>query len=323
MNLRQLRTFVSVADAGGFARALHRLHLSQPAASRQIHGLETELGVALFDRSGRGIRLTPEGEDLLRQSRLVLAEADSLRQRALALKQGHAGVLRLGATPQAIENLLVAVLKSYRRSHPDIEVRLVEDGGARLAGRLDEGDVDLAIMPLGDERFGGRLLYPMHVFAVLPKTHRFTRRKMLEVTELANDPLLLLGRGFASRGWFEAACHVAHIKPHIVLESASPHTLVALASAGHGIAVVPSVVSIPRKATRAVPLVHRGMSIGRWAVVAWDARRFLPPYAERFVQDLAAYCARTYPGRNLTPHAPPLPRPKDKPARRTAGNARR
>jgi hypothetical protein len=67
---------------------------------------------------------------------------------------------------------------------------------------------------------------------------------------------------------------------------------------------------MPREAVRAVPLVRRGISIGRWARVAWDARRFLPPYAERFVDDLVAYCAKTYPGRNLTPHAPPLPRPK-------------
>jgi DNA-binding transcriptional LysR family regulator len=142
------------------------------------------------------------------------------------------------------------------------------------------------------------------------------------VSELGNDPLLVLGRGFASRQWFEAACDVAHVKPRIVLESGAPHTLIALANAGHGIAVVPSVVSIPAKAVRAVPLVHRGISIGRWAIVAWDARRFQPPFAERFVHDLAAYCARQYPGRDLARRAPPLPRPKEAPARRTGKPAR-
>ena len=127
MNLRQLRTFVAVADAGSFVRALGRLHLSQPAASRQIAGLEAELGVLLFDRSGRGIRLTPQGEDLLRQSRLVLTDADSLRERARALNKGRRNI-RLGATPEVIGNLPAAFLTSYRRSHPGIQVRLVEDG---------------------------------------------------------------------------------------------------------------------------------------------------------------------------------------------------
>src|SRR6266849_5119453 len=94
MNLRHLRTFVSIADAGGFARAANRLNLSQPALSRQIRALETELGVPLFDRIGRRVQLTSEGEDLLRRSRRLLAEADSLAERARALKGGQTGLLR-------------------------------------------------------------------------------------------------------------------------------------------------------------------------------------------------------------------------------------
>ena len=98
MNLRHLRTFVSIADAGGIARAGSRLNLSQPAASRQILALEADLGVRLFDRIGRRFRLTSEGEDLLRQSRRLLLDADSLGARARALKGGHTGILRVGAT---------------------------------------------------------------------------------------------------------------------------------------------------------------------------------------------------------------------------------
>jgi LysR family cyn operon transcriptional activator len=316
MNLRHLRTFVCVAEAGGFSRALNRLHLSQPAASRQIHGLEAELGVSLFDRIGRGMRLTAEGEDLLRQSRTVLAEADALGQRARALKGGHSGVLRVGATPQAIENLLADFLKDYARTFPDVEVHLVEDGGARLPARLEQGDVHLAIMPTGDERFEGRLLYPMHVFAVLPRNHALSRRTVLDVRELANDRLMV-GSGFASRVWFEAACQVAHVRPHIVLESAAPQTLIALVKARYGIAVLPSPASMRHEALSAIPLVHRGVSIGRWARAAWHPQRFLSAYAERFVDDLVTRCKRTYPGRGLIRRAPPLPRPKD-PVRETA-----
>jgi LysR family cyn operon transcriptional activator len=94
MNLRAVRTFVATADAGGLGRASERLHLSQPAASRQIHALETELGVALFAREGRGLRLTPEGEDLLRRCRRLLADADLIADRARALKGGRPGSSR-------------------------------------------------------------------------------------------------------------------------------------------------------------------------------------------------------------------------------------
>src|ERR1700754_4470491 len=106
MNLRQLRTFIAIAESGGFARAEGRLHLSQPAASRQIQALEAELGIPLFDRIGRSIRLTSEGQDLVRRSRRLLQEADSFNERAQAIKGGSAGTLRVGGSTQHIETVL-------------------------------------------------------------------------------------------------------------------------------------------------------------------------------------------------------------------------
>ena len=117
MNLRFLRTFVEIADNAGFARAATRLNLTQSAASRQIQALEDELGLRLFTRAGRRARLTPEGADLLIRSRRLLFDADAIGQRASALKTGDVGVLRVGATPQVIENLLADFLSRYRKRH--------------------------------------------------------------------------------------------------------------------------------------------------------------------------------------------------------------
>ncbi|MEA3091459.1 MAG: hypothetical protein QOJ04_2801, partial [Caballeronia sp.] len=277
MNLRFLRTFVAIADNAGFARAAARLNLTQSAASRQIQSLEDELGLQLFARIGRNVRLTPEGEDLLVRSRQLLFDAEALGQRANALKAGEVGALRVGATPQVIENLLADFLARYRKRHAGVEISLVEDGGSRLPGRLERGDIDVALMPAGEDRFSGRLLYPMHVLAVLPEGHRLGRRAVIDVTDLANEPLLRLSSSFASHGWFEAACHVAHIRPRVLLESVAPQTLIALARTGHGVAVVPSPVRISPEGVRVAVVVHRGASIGRWTVAAWDSQRFRPP----------------------------------------------
>src|SRR6516162_6242982 len=309
MNFRHLRAFVAIVDAGGFARAANRLNLSQPALSRQIRALEDDLGVPLFDRMGRRVQLTSEGEDLLRRSRRLLVEADSLGERARVLKAGETGILRVGATPQVIENLLAQFLTRYRRRHPDVEVHLVEDGGVRLNSRLERGDVHLVLMAPGG-RFESRLLYPMHALAMLSPMHRLARRAVLEIADLADEPLLLLRRDFGSREWFDAACNFAHIQPRVLLESSAPHTLIALAATGYGIAIVPSNAQVPRGAVRAMPLVHRGASVGRWAIIAWDPQRFLAPYAEHFVKEIVAYCRRDYPGRDLIRGAPPLPKPK-------------
>jgi LysR family cyn operon transcriptional activator len=309
MNLNFLRTFVTIADHGGFARAATRLNLTQSAASRQIQALEDELGIQLFARIGRSARLTAEGEDLLVRSRRLLSDAEGLAERASALKSGQAGVLRVGATPQVIESLLAGFLPRYRKRHSGVEVSLVEDGGARLPGRLERGDLHVAIMPAGEERFKGRLLYPMHVLAVLPLKHRLSRRVVLEVAELAEESLLRLAPGFASHSWFEAACQIAHVRPRVLLESVAPQTLIALAEAGHGIAVVPSPVRIRSTGVRAAVLVHRGVPIGRWTVAGWDPLRFLPTYAEQFVEQLIVHCRQGYPGREFVRRAPALPKP--------------
>jgi LysR family transcriptional regulator, cyn operon transcriptional activator len=307
MNFRHLLAFATIVDAGGFARAAERLHVSQPALSRQIGALELELGISLFDRVGRGVRLTSQGEDLLRHSRRLLAEVGSLSERARALKGGQAGFLRVGATPQVIENLLADFLAQYERRHPLIEIELKEAGGGELGNLLDRGEADVAIMPAGDARFERRVLYPMCLLAVLPKGHRLGRSRLLEVSDLDGEPLLQLGRGFASHAWFDAACQVAHVRPRVLLESGAPQTIIAMARTGHGIAVVPSPVRIPRDGVRIVPVVHRGASIGRWTVAAWDARRHFAPCAEFFVGELAASVRRDYPGRQFIRRAPPLP----------------
>ena len=314
MNLRCLRAFARHRRCRQASRrAATRLNLSQPALSRQIHALEAELGVPLFDRTGRRVRLTSEGEDLLRGSRRLLAEAESLGERARSLKSGETGILRIGATPQVIENLLATnnFLAGTGRRHPGIEVHLVEEGGARMAERLARGDVHLACMPAGDSRFNGRLLGPMHVLAVLPEKHALSRGAMLHIAELVDRPLLVLRREFGSRAWFDAACQVARVRPRLLLESAAPQTLIALAAADYGIAIVPSTVEARRSGLRAMPLVHRRASIGRWQLIAWDPQRFLAPYAQQFIRELVASTRRAFPGRDIVRRAPPLPKPKE------------
>jgi LysR family cyn operon transcriptional activator len=304
MDLHQLRTFVAIADTGGVTRAAAKVNLSQPAVSRQIQVLEEELGVLLFERIGRGVRLTLEGEDLLRRGRGLVAEADSFRERARALKSGHAGQIKIGATPPMIETVLATFLAGYRRRHPGVDVNIVEDGGAGLATRLERGEVHVAYVPVGDGRFSGRLLYPIHVTAVVPDGHPFNRKVAMEIVELGSEPLLVLHRSFASRQWFDAVCQTANIRPNVLLESGAPNAVLELAVAGYGIAILPSLVRLPKKGLRAIPLLHHKAPIGKWTMLAWDPQRFLPPYVEVFMGELVNHARRTHPGRDLMRRAP-------------------
>jgi len=310
VNLRQLRTFVAIVDSATIARAANRLGLTQSAASRQVASLEAELGVALFDRVGRRVQLTPEGDDLLKRSRKLLADAEALEERAKVLKGGQSGNLRVSATPQVIETFLAPFLPRYLRKNPGVEIQFVESGGPQQVKGLADSEVQLALMAYGNQRFHSQFLYPIHLLAVMSEKHRLGRSAALEISKLTEDPLLILGHEFGARLWFDGACNDARINPRVVLESHSPRTLLALARVGYGIAIVPSNVHSLPASVRAVPMVHQGQAIGRWSVIAWNPERYLAAYAQRFVDELVAHASRAYPGRGLVRRAPPLIRPK-------------
>src|SRR2546428_13890643 len=122
MDCGHLRYFVAVADAGSVSRAATQLNLTQPALSRQVRALETELGLPFFDRVGRRLHLTAAGENLLERTREILRAADALRERAGALAGGRTGTLRLGATAPTPESLISAFLLGFRRAWPGIDV---------------------------------------------------------------------------------------------------------------------------------------------------------------------------------------------------------
>ena len=300
MELRHLRYFLGIVDADGMARASQRLHVSQPTLSRQLRDLERELGLRLFNRVGRTLELTAEGRELVVRSRRVVAEAEALTARSLVLAGGAGGVLRIGAPPQFLEAGMPDVLRAFHRAHPSVDVQLAEEGGRRLITRVEQGDLHLAIGMLRDiGPLASRPLYPLRVLAVMSRRHPLAARRRLSVDDVVHERLLLLESGFQTRQLFDEACESRRADLHIVLESRSPQSLVALAAAGHGIAIVPSVVPLSRARVAIVGLTHRGHALGSWGLVLWDPRRYLPPYGHAFVEMLGRYTTRSYPGHRL------------------------
>jgi DNA-binding transcriptional LysR family regulator len=311
MDLRHLRYFVAVAETGAFSRAAARLHITQPALWRQVHDLETELGVSLFERVGRRVRLTSDGEQLLGRSRDVLERAERLAEHAHALQNGELGTLRVSASPQLIQSMLAPFLAWYLRSRAGIEVHLIEEGGVRAAALVECGDADLglALRPRED-RLDGLLLFPVRVLAAVVPTHRLARRTTVDATELQDEPVLLLRHGFGTREMFDSACRLAQVRPRVVVEAGDPQTLIALAETGRGVAIVPSTVRFHGRTVRATPVLHARASLGMWGWVVWDPRRRLPAYATDFVDRLVQYSRRTHPGREFDRRAPPVARPR-------------
>jgi DNA-binding transcriptional LysR family regulator len=198
MELRHLRYFVSVGEEQHFGRAAARLHVAQPALSRQIQDLEREMGFLLFDRLPRGVRLSAAGKLFLSDARRILQDVDEAKRRAERIALGKAGTLRIGiATAVSWHGLVVDSFRESRRQQPDVEMELhhllsVHQVEAILSGRLDAGFVasltpwhkDLAHWEFAQDR----------MLLAVPKGHHLTKREGIRLRDLRDMPFVWFPR---------------------------------------------------------------------------------------------------------------------------------
>jgi DNA-binding transcriptional LysR family regulator len=297
MDLKRLRTFVTVADLGTVSKGALHLRISQSALSRQIADLEHECGFKLFDRIGRRLFLTTRGEQLLADCRGVLGQIGSLAERMELLKRGDSGVLKLAAPPQTIESVLTEFLQRYAKSFPNVRVKLTEALGMDQVPLLERGEVHIGIRhDQGvNPSFESFALPSDDVLAACARSLPLGRDGMIDIVPVASHPLLLLDSGYSVRRLFDAACRVADVEPDILLESRAPHTILALAEAGLGVAVIPSVLRTDRYRLNIARITHRRKPLRDRYVIQWDKRRPMPSYAENFCASLAAYMREVLP----------------------------
>lgn len=318
MDLRHARTFVTVAELGTVSKAALRLRIAQPALSRQISALEHELGLKLFDRVGRRLMLTGEGEQMLSDCRGLLNYVNALGERAQLLRRGETGVLKVAASPQFIEGVISDFLHRYAKHYPNVQVKLTEAIGSEVLTLLEQGAVHLgqqlvhAVQP-GDQRFASHLLAPVDLLAACHTSLALGNGRTIEIERLASHPLLLLDTEFVFRRTFDAACRLAGLVPNVKFESQAPHTLLTMAEGGHGVAIIPSTLRTRRYSLRIVDVTYRGRPLREPLTIYWDKRRPLPRYATAFCEMLAAYA------REVSPITRPSKSKVNSTARRAAG----
>jgi len=283
------------------SKAAVRLRIAQPALSRHIRDLEAELGLLLFERMGRRLILTAEGEQLLKECRSLLAYVAEIGERAQLLRRGDGGgVLKIAASPQHIESVLSRLLPRFVKQHPGVSVRLIEAVGHENLAMLERGEVHLgqnllqAVSP-GDKRFGRRDRGLVELLAVSHSTITSGRRTAIDISDLAVHRLLLLSTDFSIRRTFDAACRLAGVVPDIQFESRAPHTVLALAQAGEGVAIIPSGLQTDRYRLRVARVTYRDKPITEQMTVFWDKRRPLPPYASSFCDLWSEFVRKVFP----------------------------
>ena len=177
-------------------------------------------------------------------------------------------MLKVAATPQTIDGVLSTFLARFAKHRPNVQISLNEAFGAELLALLERGEAHVVITTGGaieasHQQFDVTWLPPLEFVAVCNPSADIGSGQSMDVRELSSHPVLLLSRSFAVRGAFDAACRVAGFKPNVAFESATPHTLLALAEAGLGIAIVPSVLPTHRYNVRVTRLEYGGSRYAR------------------------------------------------------------
>jgi len=300
MDLRHARTFVTVAELGTVSKAAQRLRIAQPALSRQISTLERELGIKLFDRIGRRLLLSSDGEQLLDDCRKLLNFSRALGERAQSLRHGDTGTLKMAVTPGLIESVLPDFLHRYAKRYPKVKIQLVDIVGPDMLAMLDRGDIHIAQVLTRSIPPEARHLvnHPLESIDMLAACHpdlKLGKRGTVEVAQLASHTLLQVTREYLVRRMFDATCRMAGFEPNILLESRSPPALLALAEKGHGVAIIPSTLRTHHYRLRIVRLTYRGKPLHESLSMIFDKRRPLLPFAKAFCEMLTEHVREVFP----------------------------
>jgi DNA-binding transcriptional LysR family regulator len=302
VDLRQLEIVRMVAESGSFTAAARRLHVSQSAVSRQVLLLEEELREPLFLRLGRKVRLTTAGESLLQLSRRVLAD---IRDTTTAIVEHHKvlqGTIHLAGGMTVCLHVFPALLKEYRRKHPDVEVKLTTGGTAHIVQQLRAGAVDVALLTLPVDGADLMQVPTMReeLLLVVPPAHPLAKQRRVGPRDLDGQPFVVYERGSSTRRVIEDMFAREQIQPRMVMETENVEILKALVAIGMGITIIPyQAVAREVRAGRLRCLRVEGVSMVR--ETGWVYVR--APRVPRLVQQMFEALDRTLPRLRLAPPA--------------------
>ena len=256
MQIHQLRYFCAVARTGSFTRAAQHEHLAQPSLSQQVRKLEDELGTRLFDRLGRTVRLTQMGEAFLPRAEAILRQVAAAKLEVQEMAGVEQGKLVIGAIPTIAPYFLPSCLASFARKFPRVQVSVVEEVTNELLNRIQEGAIDVALLalPVPATHCLSRELFRERLYVAVPQSHRLSSLAWIHLSQIENDPFLLLKEGHCFRENTLAACGRARLHPNVVFESGQFTTILAMVAAGTGVSVVPEMAVDQREGCRFIPL---------------------------------------------------------------------
>lgn len=282
MDLQQLEYFRTLAQTQHVTRSAEVLSISQSALSRSIARLEDEMGVPLFDRQGRTIRLNQFGQIFLERVENMMKEFNEGKKEIQDLLEPESGTISLGFLHTLSTNLIPDLISSFRMDYPKIKFKLGQGPSHILLDQLQSGEIDLCLIAPNDVKHPVRWeeLWSEELFVIVPKNHKFANYQSIKLEQLANEPFIHLKKGFSLRITVEQLFQEVEIRPDITFEGEEADTVAALVAAGLGISILPDLKGIDKSKLLQIPLSWP-MSQRRIGL-AWVEGRYISPANDKF-----------------------------------------
>jgi LysR family hydrogen peroxide-inducible transcriptional activator len=299
MELRQLQYVIEIAKEKNVSRAAKNLHIAQPSLSQQLAKLEKELGVLLFQRSTNSVELTHAGAAFVAQAQKIADAVEQLKREMEDIALMRKGKLVVGSLPMTGSHVLPLVLPVFKAAYPDIEVTLIEETSANLEQLAAQGHTDISLLslPLQDRSLECKPIINEEICLAVPPNHRLAalsaKVPSLELSELKDEPFVLLKKGQGFRHITLDLCASAGFAPQVVFESSNIETVQSLVAAGMGVALVPQMVT-RSSGSRLTPVYLRlNPAPTRTLVIAYRKGRYLSKAAEAFIDTMTSVMNKT------------------------------
>jgi len=261
LELRQLRYFVEVAEREHMTEAADHLHVAQSAVSLQIAKLEDELGVMLFERVGRNLKLTDIGKTFLVHVKKALQAIDYAKEKVDQYLDPEHGTVKIGYPSSFVNHLLPTIISNFKVIHPTVSFHLRQGSYAYLSKAVKSGDINISFLgptPPEDSDIRVDILFSEKFSALVPLLHPLADRDHIQLSELKEEDFVLFSEGYILRKIAIDACKGAGFFPRITSEGEDIDAIKGLVSAGIGVSILPEntlINNIPRM-TKKIPISY-------------------------------------------------------------------
>ncbi|PLT33429.1 LysR family transcriptional regulator [Bacillus sp. V5-8f] len=241
MDIKHLQYFIEVTKFNSFSRAAEHLYITQPTISKMIKNLETELGVSLFDRSGKKLVLTDAGRIILEQAKLIDKAFNNLENELdslLGLKKGH---IRIGLPPIFDARSFLKIVGSFHEKYPGITFEIIEHGSKKVEEYVGNNLLDLGVivLPTNNEVFNHFSFMEEDFNLILHPSHQFANRTEVNLEDLADESFILFNKDFVLHDRIIDSCKRAGFDPHIISETSQWSFITDMVAAKLGVSLLP------------------------------------------------------------------------------------